>query len=131
MKIEVETIEQKVKILKESEYIHYFHKRAFDKKGKKINIHLNVNQAGLLMHLYTNPSLIEVLGDKPFERLLSQLVDEFWNQFDFKIEQIDNRYVFYFKKESLIVENKTDSTWEDYRQTKLKVRAFFNQFSKN
>jgi hypothetical protein len=62
MKIIVETEEQKQEILKQSEYIHDFLINKDDVKslGKDWLIGLDSDKAGILMHLYMAPQIIEV-----------------------------------------------------------------------
>ena len=62
MKIIVETEEQKQEILKQSEYIHDFLINKDDIKdlGKDWLIGLDSDKAGILMHLYMAPQIIEV-----------------------------------------------------------------------
>jgi hypothetical protein len=62
MKIIVETEEIKQEILKQSEYIHDFLINKDDVKsiGKDWIIGLDSDKAGILMHLYMAPQIIEV-----------------------------------------------------------------------
>jgi hypothetical protein len=62
MKIIVETEELKQEILKQSEYIHNFliNKDDIKNLGKDWLIGLDSNKAGILMHLYMAPQIIEV-----------------------------------------------------------------------
>jgi hypothetical protein len=62
MKIIVESEELKQEIIKQSEYIHDFLINKDDIKGlgKDWIIGLDSDKAGILMHLYMNPQIIEV-----------------------------------------------------------------------
>jgi hypothetical protein len=62
MKIIVESEELKQEIIKQSEYIHNFLINKDDIKGlgKDWLIGLDSDKAGILMHLYMNPQIIEV-----------------------------------------------------------------------
>jgi len=62
MKIIVESEELKKEIVKQSEYIHNFLINKDDIKGlgKDWIIGLDSDKAGILMHLYMNPQIIEV-----------------------------------------------------------------------
>jgi hypothetical protein len=62
MKIIVESEELKQEIVKQSEYIHNFLINKDDIKGlgKDWIIGLDSDKAGILMHLYMNPQIIEV-----------------------------------------------------------------------
>jgi hypothetical protein len=62
MKIIVESEELKQEIVKQSEYIHDFLINKDDIKGlgKDWIIGLDSDKAGILMHLYMNPQIIEV-----------------------------------------------------------------------
>jgi hypothetical protein len=62
MKIIVETEKQKQEILKQSEYIHDFLINEEDVKSLDKNwlIGLDPDKAGILMHLYMAPEIIEV-----------------------------------------------------------------------
>ncbi len=66
MKIIVETEEQKQDLLQQSEYIHNFLISQEDVKNKGRNwlIGLDSNKAGILMHLYMAPQIIEVQPKK-------------------------------------------------------------------
>lgn len=63
MKILVESEEIKQEILEQSQYIHDFliDKDDIKNLGKNWIIGLDSDKAGILMHLYTNPDLIEVV----------------------------------------------------------------------
>ena len=63
MKILVNSEELKQEILKQSEYIHDFliDKDDIKNLGKNWIVGLDSDKAGILMHLYTNPDLIEVI----------------------------------------------------------------------
>jgi hypothetical protein len=63
MKILVESEELKQEILKQSEYIHDFLITKDDIKNLDENwiIGLDSEKAGILMHLYINPTLVEVI----------------------------------------------------------------------
>jgi len=62
MKIIVETEEQKQELLRQSEYIHDFLISQEDVENREENwlIGLDSNKAGILMHLYMAPQIIEV-----------------------------------------------------------------------
>jgi hypothetical protein len=62
MKIVVESEEQKQELLRQSEYIHDFLVNKDDIKGLGKNwlIGLDSDRAGILMHLYMAPEIIEV-----------------------------------------------------------------------
>jgi hypothetical protein len=62
MKIIVETEELKEEILKQSKYVHDFLINKNDVKGlgKDWLIGLDSDKAGILMHLYMAPQIIEV-----------------------------------------------------------------------
>ena len=63
MKILVESEELKQEILRQSEYIHDFLIDKDDIKhlGKNWIVGLDSDKAGILMHLYMNPDLIQVV----------------------------------------------------------------------
>lgn len=63
MKILVESEELKQEILEQSQYVHDFliNKDDIKNLGKNWLIGLDSDKAGILMHLYTNPDLIEVI----------------------------------------------------------------------
>ena len=65
MKIIVESEELKQEILKQSEYIHDFLINKDDVKGlgKDWMIGLDSYKAGILMHIYMSPQIIEVKQD--------------------------------------------------------------------
>jgi hypothetical protein len=62
MKIIVESEEQKQELLRQSEYVHDFLVNKDDIKGLGKNwlIGLDSDRAGILMHLYMAPEIIEV-----------------------------------------------------------------------
>jgi len=62
MKIIVETEEQKQELLQQSEYIHNFliSQEDVENRGENWLIGLDPNKAGILMHLYMAPQIIEV-----------------------------------------------------------------------
>ncbi len=62
MKIIVESEEQKQELLRQSQYIHDFlvNKDDIKELGKNWLIGLDSDRAGILMHLYMAPEIIEV-----------------------------------------------------------------------
>jgi hypothetical protein len=62
MKIIVESEEQKQELLRQSQYVHDFPVNKDDIKGLGKNwlIGLDSDRAGILMHLYMAPEIIEV-----------------------------------------------------------------------
>lgn len=66
MKIIVETEEQKQELLRQSEYIHNFliSQEDVENRGENWLISLDPNKAGILMHLYMAPQIIEVQPKK-------------------------------------------------------------------
>lgn len=65
MKIIVETEELKQELIKQSEYIHDFVVKCYLKrKGAQRYICLDSDKAGIFMHIYTNPDIIEVQTPK-------------------------------------------------------------------
>ena len=65
MKILVESEELKQEILEQSKYVHDFliDKDDIKNLGKNWIIGLDSDKAGILMHLYINPDLIEVIKE--------------------------------------------------------------------
>ena len=125
MIIQVETIEDKMSILKESEYIHFFTKKAFDKNNKRVVIGLESNRCNNLMHIYTNPSIIEITTDVPIEKLIDKIVNDFWGEFGFNIKKENSKYFIVYKKEKLLVDIESGSTWDEYKNTRVKINKFF------
>ena len=62
MKIIVESVEQKQELLKQSKYVHDFliNKNDIKELGKNWMIGLESDRAGILMHLYMAPEIIEI-----------------------------------------------------------------------
>jgi hypothetical protein len=62
MKIIVETEEQKQEILQQSQYLHDFliNKEDIKDLGNNWHIGLDSEKAGILMHLYMAPQIIEI-----------------------------------------------------------------------
>ena len=64
MKIIVDSEELKNEILEQSKYVHdYWYVRRSRKTGKLSFHGLDSDKAGILMHIYTNPDMIEVKKD--------------------------------------------------------------------
>jgi len=78
MKIIVETEELKQEILKQSEYIHDFLINKDDVKnlGKDWIIGLDSDKAGILMHLYMTPQIIEVEQYKVMNKEQEELLGD-------------------------------------------------------
>jgi len=71
MKIIVESEELKQKLIAESVYVHDFAVRCYLKrKGAQRMICLDSDKAGIFMHIYTCPDIIEVV--EPEEKTLKQ-----------------------------------------------------------
>ncbi len=85
MKIIVETEELKQEILKQSEYIHDFLINKDDVKnlGDWV-IGLDSDKAGILMHLYMTPQIIEVEQQKVMNKEQQELLNEAYKNYFIK-----------------------------------------------
>ncbi len=63
IKIIVDSQEIKDELIAESEYIHYYVEEGYVTRfGKKVLFGLDSEKAGMLMHIYMNPDIIEVVN---------------------------------------------------------------------
>jgi hypothetical protein len=105
MRITVETEELKQEILKQSEYIHDFLINKDDVKGLGNDwlIGLDSDKAGILMHLYMAPQIIEVTTEQQRTMNKEELF-EMYKNLDMKERiKFDREYII-FKEEKKLKE---------------------------
>jgi hypothetical protein len=103
MKITVETEELKQEILKQSEYIHDFLINKDDVKGLGNDwlIGLDSDKAGILMHLYMAPQIIEVTTEQQRTMNKEELF-EVYKGLDMKERiKFDREYIRFKEEEEL------------------------------
>jgi hypothetical protein len=103
MKITVETEELKQEILKQSEYIHDFLINKDDVKGLGNDwlIGLDSDKAGILMHLYMAPQIIEVTTEQQRTMNKEELF-EMYKGLDMKERiKFDREYIRFKEEEEL------------------------------
>ena len=132
MKIIVKTEELKQEILKQSEYIHDFLINKDDVKnlGKDWIIGLDSDKAGILMHLYMTPQIIEVEQQKVMNKEQQELLDEAFKNYlkDLMRDNVskdDPNYIL-LSKEEFIKKIKTDDKFSERWGLKIEERELSN-----
>ncbi len=132
MKIIVKTEELKQEILKQSEYIHDFLINKDDVKnlGKDWIIGLDSDKAGILMHLYMTPQIIEVEQQKVMNKEQEELLGAAYKRYlieDARIlpnmsKEKMTELGFRLTKEEFINKCKTDNEFSEMWGLKIEER---------
>jgi hypothetical protein len=90
MKIILNTLKEKISLLRESEYVHYL-------------VCNNTSKSSTLSHIYMNSKLIELDTNNDLELLLNKLYDEYYRErfaFNIKIKQLKKHSEYYLYLET-------------------------------
>jgi hypothetical protein len=74
---------------------------------------------------YIDPFHIKVTTEESIQRMINKLIDEYWESSDFELGFENEKYYVCHKKEKHIVDLGKTSTWDDYRDERIKLKNFF------
>ena len=121
MQIEVDCIDEKIEILERIKVLKNKMKKSRDKEGCKM-----FDEDELMdFPFYVDPFLIKVTTEESIQRMINKLIDEYWESVDFELGFQDEKYYVCHNKSKHIVELGKGSTWDDYRDERIKLKNFF------
>ena len=121
MQIEVDCIDEKIEILERIKVLKNKMKKSRDKEGCKM-----FDEDELMdFPFYVDPFLIKVTTEESIQRMINKLIDEYWESVDFELGFEDEKYYVCHKKSKHIVDLGKTSTWDDYRDERIKLKNFF------
>ena len=96
-------------------------KKSRDKEGDKM-----FDEDELMdFPFYIDPFHIKVTTEESIQKMINKLIDEYWENVDFDLGFENEKYYICHKKQKHIVELGKGSTWDDYRDERIKLKNFF------
>ena len=121
IKIEVDCIDEKIEILERIKVLQGKMKKSRDKEGDKMFDEDELED----FPFYIDPFHIKVTTEDSIQRMINKLIDEYWESSDFELGFENEKYYVCHKKEKHIVDLGKTSTWDDYRDERIKLKNFF------
>jgi hypothetical protein len=121
IKIEVDCIDEKIEILERIKTLQGKMKKSRDKEGDKMFDEDELED----FPFYIDPFHIKVTTEESIQRMINKLIDEYWESSDFELGFENEKYYVCHKKEKHMVELGKTSTWDDYRDERIKLKNFF------
>jgi hypothetical protein len=121
IQIEVECIDEKIEILDRIKVLQKKMKKSRDKEGDKM-----FDEDELMdFPFYIDPFHIKVTTEESIQKMINKLIDEYWESSDFELGFENEKYYVCHKKEKHIVDLGKTSSWDDYRDERIKLKNFF------
>ena len=121
IQIEVDCIDEKIEILERIKVLKNKMKKSRDKEGGKM-----FDEDELMdFPFYVDPFLIKVTTEESIQRMINKLIDEYWESVDFQLGFQDEKYYVCHNKSKHMVELGKTSTWDDYRDERIRLKNFF------
>ena len=121
IKIEVDCIDEKIEILERIKVLQGKMKKSRDKEGDKMFDEDELED----FPFYIDPFHIKVTTEESIQRMINKLIDEYWESSDFELGFENEKYYVCHKKEKHIVDLGKTSSWDDYRDERIKLKNFF------
>ena len=121
IKIEVDCIDEKIEILERIKVLQSKMKKSRDKEGDRMFDEDELED----FPFYIDPFHIKVTTEESIQRMINKLIDEYWESSDFELGFENEKYYVCHKKEKHIVDLGKTSTWDDYRDERIKLKNFF------
>jgi len=121
IQIEVDCIDEKIELLERIKTLQIKMKKSRDKEGCKM---FDEDELGDFP-FYIDPFHIKVTTEESIQRMINKLIDEYWESSDFELGYENEKYYVCHKKEKHIVDLGKTSTWDDYRDERIKLKNFF------
>jgi hypothetical protein len=121
IKIEVDCIDEKIEILERIKVLQMKMKKSRDKEGDKMFDEDELED----FPFYIDPFHIKVTTEESIQRMINKLIDEYWESVDFELGFENEKYYVCHKKEKHVVDLGKTSTWDDYRDERIKLKNFF------
>jgi len=121
IQIQVDCIDEKIELLERIKVLQKKMKKSRDKEGEKM-----FDEDELIdFPFYIDPFHIKVTTEESIQKMINKLIDEYWENSDFELGFKNEKYYVCHKKQKHIVELGKSSTWDDYRDERIKLKNFF------
>ena len=121
IQIEVDCIDEKIELLDRIKILQKKMKKSLNKDGDKM-----FDEDELMdFPFYIDPFHIKVTTEESIQRMINKLIDEYWESSDFELGFENEKYYVCHKKEKHTVDLGKTSTWDDYRDERIKLKNFF------
>ncbi len=121
IQIEVDCIDEKIELLERIKTLQGKMKKSRDKEGCKMFDEDELTD----FPFYINPFNIKVTTEESIQKMINKLIDEYWENADFELGFENEKYYVCHKKQKHIVDLGKSSTWDDYRDERIKLKNFF------
>ena len=121
IKIEFDCIDEKIELLDRIKVLQKKMKKSRDKEGEKMFDEDELTD----FPFYINPFNIKVTTEESIQKMINKLIDEYWENADFELGFENEKYYVCHNKEKHIVDLGKTSTWDDYRDERIKLKNFF------
>ncbi len=121
IQIEVDCIDEKIELLERIKVLQTKMKKSRDKEGCKMFDEDELTD----FPFYINPFNIKVTTEESIQKMINKLIDEYWENADFELGFENEKYYVCHKKQKHIVDLGKTSTWDDYRDERIKLKNFF------
>ena len=119
--ITVDCIDEKIELLERIKVLQKKMKKSLNKEGDKM-----FDQDELIdFPFYIDPFHIKVTTEESIQKMINKLIDEYWESSDFELGFENEKYYVCHKKEKHIVDLGKTSSWDDYRDERIKLKNFF------
>jgi hypothetical protein len=119
--ITVDCIDEKIELLERFKSLQNKMKKSYDKEGNRMFDEDELTD----FPFYINPFNIKVTTEESIQKMINKLIDEYWENVDFDLGFEDEKYYVCHKKSKHMVELDKGSTWDDYRDERIKLKNFF------
>ena len=121
IKIEVECIDEKIELLERIKDLNKKMKKSYDKEGDKMFDEDELTD----FPFYVDPFLIKLNCESGVQNMINKLVDEYWNNSDVELGYENENYYFCHKKEKHVVYLDSKSSWDEFRNERIRLKNFF------
>jgi len=121
IQIQVDCIDEKIELLERIKVLQTKMKKSRDKEGEKMFDEDELTD----FPFYINPFNIKVTTEESIQKMINKLIDEYWENADFELGFENEKYYVCHKKEKHIVDLGKLSSWDDYRDERIKLKNFF------
>jgi len=121
IQIEVSSIDEKIELLYRIKTLQKKMKKSLDKEGEKMFDKDELED----FPFYIDPFLIKVTTEESIQKMINKLIDEYWENVDFDLGFENEKYYVCHKKSKHVVELGKGSTWDDYRDERIRLKNFF------
>lgn len=119
--ITVDCIDEKIELLDRIKVLQKKMKKSLDKEGCKMFDQDELED----FPFYINPFNIKVTTEESIQKMINKLIDEYWENVDFDLGFENEKYYVCHNKTKHIVELGAGSTWDDYRDERIRLKNFF------